>query len=195
MEPGSWTDYLKKNLSPFRYSHSLAVAACAKKLAPGAGADPAKAEAAGLVHDITKDKSEAQQLALFKKYGVALSRVERFSPQLWHAMTGALVLEREFAVSDAGLLHAVRYHTTGRAGMSPVERAVYLADFIAEGRDYVGVEALRRAASRSFNEGFLAALDFTFDELLKKGAAIHPDTVDARNDFICAQKEAALTGR
>ena len=42
-------------------------------------------------------------------------------------------------------MDAIRYHTSGRANMSTLEKLVYLADGLEAGRDYEGVDELRRA--------------------------------------------------
>ena len=49
-------------------------------------------------------------------------------------------LEQVLQVKDADILDAVRYHTTARAGMSRLERVLYLADFTSADRDYPDVD-------------------------------------------------------
>ena len=63
---------LKTLLKPERYAHSLGASETAKKLAEKYGTDADKAELAGLLHDITKNMSNAEQLKMLEKYGVPL---------------------------------------------------------------------------------------------------------------------------
>ena len=59
---------------------------------------------------------------------------------------GAAFAQSLFGIDDREILDAVSYHTTGRSGMTTLEKIVFLADAIEPGRDYPGVEAIRDAA-------------------------------------------------
>ena len=52
-------------------------------------------------------------------------------------------------IHDQDILNAVYYHTVGHAGMSPLERVIFIADFTSADRDYPGVERMREKALRS----------------------------------------------
>lgn len=179
---------LKDRLSEKRFYHSCMVSKEAVKLAERYGCDVEKAEFAGLVHDIEKDKPTNEQLQTIEKYSIILDDVEKAAPKLLHAISGAAVLQYEHNVTDADILNAVRYHTTARAGMSLLEKIIYLADYISADRDYDGVEELRKAVYSSLEKGMDEALSFSINELLEKGAPIHIDTVKARNELILAKK-------
>lgn len=180
----AYRETIKEKLSTKRYSHSVAVSEQAAALARRFGADEQKALAAGLLHDITKEYTPEQHLTVFEQYGIELSDVERVAAKLWHAISGAALLHGVMRIDDPEILSAVRYHTTGRAGMSLLEKIVYLADFTSADRDFDGVEELRGALSISLDSGLSAAYRFSIEELLDKGAAIHPDTVAARNALV-----------
>ena len=47
------------------------------------------------------------------------SRLFSFHHELWHAPVGAIIARDEFGISDADILNAIRYHTTGRAEYVP----------------------------------------------------------------------------
>lgn len=175
---------MKRKLSEKRFLHSCNVSDEAVKLAKLYGADVSRARFAGLVHDITKEEPVEAQLQTIAKYSIILDEVEKTAPKLLHAITGAAVLEREYGVGDRDILNAVRYHTTARAGMSLLEKILYLADYISAERDYEGVDGLRRAIYTSLDTGMNATLDFSVAELLGKGVPIHLDTVRARNEQI-----------
>ncbi|HID55757.1 TPA: HD domain-containing protein, partial [Candidatus Poribacteria bacterium] len=63
---------LKGMLDEERFTHSLAVAELAAKLAERHGYDPAKAELAGLVHDCAKCMSPALLIKKIYENGVEL---------------------------------------------------------------------------------------------------------------------------
>ena len=68
--------------------------------------------------------------------------IERANPSLLHGPVAAVWAEKELGITDRSILDAIRYHTTGRAGMSRLEMVVYLADLIEPGRRYPGVDRL-----------------------------------------------------
>lgn len=185
-------DILKRKLSEKRFYHSCMVSKEAVMLAGKYGADVKKAEFAGLIHDIEKETPADIQLKTLKKYSIILDDVEKASPKLLHAISGAAVLRHEHNVADADVLNAVRYHTTARAGMSLLEKIIYLADYISADRTYAGVEQLRSTVRQSLEKGLDVCLKFSVEEQLNKNALIHPDTVMARNELILAGK--SLTG-
>lgn len=185
-----YREIIKQKVNPQRYAHCLAVSEQAVRFARRFGADEHQALLAGLLHDITKDYTRAQHEAVFEKHGIVLSDVERAAMKLWHAISGAAVLQYELGIADAGLLAAVRYHTTARAGMSLLEKIIYLADFTSADRSFEGVGALRGAVEQSLENGLLAAYVFSIRELLEKTAAIHPDTVAAYNELVLKRANA-----
>lgn len=180
---------VKPRLSEARWKHSQNVSKEAVRLAKKYGADPQKAEIAGLLHDVMKDTAPEEQLQMMQRFGIILTNVELAAPKLWHAMSGAAFLERELGMQDADILNAVRYHTTARKGMSLLEQVIYIADFTSAERDYDGVEEMRKAADTSLEEAMVEGLAFTIQDLSEKKAPIHPDTFYAYNEVIIQKKE------
>ena len=106
--------------------------------------------AAALLHDVTKELSDGEQLAILAANGVALRPDEQASPKVWHGMTAALLIPTRYpAFADAELISAVRWHTTGHAGLTLTEAIVYLADLIEEGRTFPDCVAIRDAFQRA----------------------------------------------
>lgn len=182
------TDIVRQRLPQKRFFHSLGVAREAQKLSLLCGADPQKAHIAAILHDITKPLSDEEQLKLCEESGIILNVVERQETKVLHAITGAVIAQKLCDVNDKDILSAIRYHTTGKANMSPLEKVIYLADFIEEGRTFEGVEELREAIYCNVEDGLLKALDFSILEVMQKGSMIHPDTVDARNYLLIGRK-------
>ncbi len=175
---------IRRRLGDYRYHHSLCVADEAKRLALRYGADERKAYTAGLLHDIMKDTDRNSQLQILTDFGILLDEVEQQVDKLWHAKVGAAFIEHILQVKDRALLDAVRYHTTGRAGMSLLEKIVFVADFTSADRRYPDVDAVRRLSDISLEETMIYTIDYTIRDLLNKGQAIHPDTLAAYNERI-----------
>ena len=185
-----WRKLLKQRLVPKRYVHSLNVADSALMLAEKYGFDKEKAYFAGLVHDIMKNASEEEQLQIMEKGGIILSRTEKNNPKLWHAMAGECYLRTEMGITDAEVLSAVRYHTTGKAGMSLLDKIVYIADYISVERDYPDADEMRRlTAEKGLDEAALYALKYSFTSLSKGERLIHEDSVAYYNDLILNKSE------
>lgn len=72
--------------------------------------------------------------------------------------------------------------------MSPLEKVIFLADYIEDNRDFPGVEKLRKAAEKSLNKGVLAGYDMTIQYLLQEGKTIFIGTVRNRNALLREMK-------
>lgn len=162
----------------------MCVAQKAAELAKRFGVEEERAYTAGILHDIMKDIPKPEQLKIIEKSGILLSNIEQQEPKLLHAIAGAAYLQDCLQLTDMEIIRAVRYHTTARAGMSLLEKVLYIADFISEDRTFAGVEALREEAEAGLDEAMLACTRFTILELAEADCAIHLDSVAAYNECI-----------
>lgn len=179
-----YKELLKSRLSEYRYHHSLCVADSAVELAERFGADCDKAFIAGLLHDITKEADREEHFELFKLAELELTALETVNHKLWHAMSGAVYIKEKLNITDGEILDAVRYHTTARAGMSLLEKVIYIADFISADRVYDDVDVVRELAEKSIEETMLYTQRYSINELVFKGACIHPDSVACYNEIL-----------
>ena len=163
-----------------RIPHVLGAEQEAIHLAERWGGDVEKARRAALLHDCTKKLNLKEQLALAEAYRVPLDDMERRELKLLHAKTGAAIAETVFG-TDGELTNAIRWHTTGRAGMTLLEKIIYLADYIEATRDFPGVEELRRVCYEDLDAGLLLGLEMTVREMEERGAPIHAKTLEARD--------------
>lgn len=184
---------IRSRLSDYRFRHSLCVAEEARRLAVRYRADPDKAYTAGILHDIMKDTATTAQQKILDNYGVELDNVEKHSTTLWHARTGAVFLRHILGIEDEEILQAVRYHTTGRAGMALLEKVLFVADFTSADRDYPDVDVMRRYADQSLSDAMLYGVDYTIRELIERGNPVHPDTVALYNDIVLSLKNGGQT--
>ncbi|MDD2363050.1 MAG: nicotinate-nucleotide adenylyltransferase [Oscillospiraceae bacterium] len=182
-------EIIRGRLSPRRFNHSLAVAEQAAHLATIYDADPKKAYTAGILHDIMKDAGAQAQLQMLSDFDIILYNVEMGIPSCWHAIAGAAFIEHILRIDDNDIINAVRYHTTARAGMSPLEATIFIADFTSADRDYPDVDEMRRLAEQGMEPAIEYALSYTIRELAAKSALIHPDSVHAYNQQISARRK------
>lgn len=163
-----------------RIPHVLGTEQEAIHLAERWGADVDKARRAALLHDCTKKLSLPEQLAVAERFHVPLDEMERREIKLLHAKTGAGLAEAVFG-TDEEITNAIRWHTTGRAHMTLLEKVIYLADYIEPTRDFPGVEELRRICYEDLDGGLLLGLEMTIREMEARVAPIHPKTLEARD--------------
>ena len=181
---------LREKLDDYRFLHSLNVAESAAVLAEMYGEDRDKAYFAGLVHDIMKNAPKQEQLQIMEKGDIILSRTEKNNPKLWHAMAGEAYLRSEKGIKDKEILSSVRYHTTGKAGMSLLDKIIYIADYISAERNYPDVDVMRELALlHSLEEAALYALKYSFASLSRDERLIHTDSIEFYNELIINENE------
>lgn len=182
-----WDEYeqlVRSRLKPSRYEHSICVMKRSVQLAERFGADGTRARLAGLLHDIMKNVEPKEMLQFIEDSGIILLYADLCAPQLWHAIAGAAYLKEKLGIDDPDVINAVRYHTTGRAGMSKLEKVVYLADLTSADRDYPDVKKARKIADRSLDEGVLYGSEFLIADLVQKERVLHPDTLACYDELV-----------
>ena len=180
---------VKRHLTQGRFYHSQCVAAEAEKLARRYGADPEKARLCGILHDVMKDTPPQEQLKILEKSGIILTVAQRRNRKLWHALSGAAYLRDALGIADQEILGAVECHTSGKGGMSLLDKVLFVADYSSADRDYPGVEELRVTAYRSLEEAMVEGIRFTVDELMGQELPVAAESIEAYNDAIITLQE------
>ena len=175
------TKRLRQHLSPKRMAHSLGVSMTSYELALQYGADPAKARIAGLLHDCARELSSKTLLQLAADFGILVTDVDKANPSLLHAPVGAYVVSREYSLRDEDILQAIYWHTTGKAGMTLLEKIIFIADYIEPGRHFPGVDTLRKLANHDLDQAVLTGYDLTLRHIIDQGGLIHTASVEGRN--------------
>lgn len=176
--------YLKSNLKENRYIHTLGVVDTAKKLAKLNGISEEKAEIAGLAHDVAKNLSKDKIKEMMQENNIVLSDVEENNPNLWHSIVGPIEAKNKLGIEAEEILDAIRWHTTGKINMSILTKIIYIADMIEPGRDFEGIESLRKITFRNLDEGVYYGLNSSIEILLERNLLIDENTIRARNYFL-----------
>ena len=163
-----------------RVPHVIGCSDTAERLAWKYGADVTDAKRAGILHDVTKALNGEEQLNLCDRYAIILDNFERKNPKILHAKTGAAVAERIFGENSA-VCDAIRWHTTGKADMTLLEKIIYIADYMEPNRSFDGVEELRRMTEENLDDAIRLGLTMTMEQLKANrreidkntGAALH----------------------
>ncbi len=202
-------DEMSERLSKKRFAHTLGVEKMAALI--GDKILPDKVDllrVAALLHDISKEYSEAEHLYLLKKYDAVIDEGERSAEPLWHSVTAPLAVLDEFSeYADEQVLSAVRHHTVGSPDMSIFDEIILLSDYIEEGRTYENCVRLREDflgqlsnanskedAVYSLHRAVVKSLDNNINEFVSRGKEFHIKTKLAR-DAINSLTERKSNGR
>lgn len=192
-----------RKMSPKRFNHTAAVEDMVTRLATlYCPEEIPTLRAAALLHDITKEYDISTQIRILREAGLEVKPGDEFSHKTFHARTAAIIIPEQYPdYADETVISAVRWHTTGREGMTLTEQLLYLADYIDESRIFPDCVRLR---SYFWNEHpetmspedrlihlrrtLIMSFDMTMRALLSEGAVISPDTAFARNELVLAEQ-------
>ncbi len=168
---------LEQELNYKRFVHTLAVAGTAASLAMCYSADIEKAELAGLLHDCAKCIDVRKMQKMCEKAGFPVSPFEAGSGSLLHSKAGSVLAQEKYGCTDEDILNAIRYHTTGRPGMSLLEKIIFVADYIEPGRFTAqNLPEIRRMAFEDIDETLVKILYDTLVYLNSTGNTVDPMT-------------------
>ena len=125
---------------------------------------------AGLLHDALRDAPEEKLRALVPR--------PDFITEMLHGPAAAVMLER---AGDARheMLEAIRWHTVGSAAWGRLGRALFMADFLEPGRNFMRADRAYLAAhvANDFDGTFRQVLRMRIDHALREGHTLFPETV------------------
>lgn len=145
-KPDKYHEFMRTHSREQRLVHTVGVITTALKYARRTGADEKKTALAALLHDSAKYENVADYPGFSLPYDVPDSVVHQF--------LGAYVAEKTLGITDEEILGAIRWHTTGKPDMTLLEKIIYTADLLEPGRRFPGVDRLRAAVERDFDDGF-----------------------------------------
>lgn len=172
-----YRNQIKSTLSVERYRHTLNVVKSALKLNEQCGIAYDKVFLAALMHDCAK-------CADVNGY-IGKIPTDSIGTGVAHAFMGALVAA-EYGINDIDVINAVYYHTTGHANMTMLEKIIFTADMIEDGRDFAGVDALRAAAYEDWEVGFRLCLEHLYAFLTESETPIYYLTQQAY-EYYCRE--------
>ena len=160
-------ELVRSRLSDKRYEHTLNVKKMAVRLAKRYGVDEDKAALAALLHDSAKEISKDEMRELMRQYPQYAEGGEERPAPVWHGICAAILARTRWGVEDEAILSAIACHTAGKAGMSKLDKVVYLADMTSKE----------------------AALKQTNEFVLSQGKPLDPQSAAAYEDILSHQKK------
>ncbi|MET1014106.1 MAG: bis(5'-nucleosyl)-tetraphosphatase (symmetrical) YqeK [Paenisporosarcina sp.] len=174
---------VRKRMSETRYVHTLGVMNTASRLAKVYGESEEDAELAAILHDVVKFADRNWLKDQIVEHHMD-ERLLSFHHELWHAPVGAIVAREEFGVTNQNVLDAIRFHTTGRAQMSRLEKIIYCSDMIEPSRQFPGLEELRKKDEEDLDALMEMCVKRSIQFLIQKNQPVYPDSIHCYNDLV-----------
>lgn len=175
---------LSLTLSKKRYEHSLFVAKRAKELAGIYGVDVDSAYIAGLVHDSCKEIPKEEQLKIINRFGIILTDVEKFEPNIWHGYAASGYITEKWGIVDTDICDAVKYHTCGRKNMSVLEKIIFVADLTSEDREYEDSKPIRVMSETSLDLAIYNCYLYIIPFIVNRKGRLTENTIGCYNDAV-----------
>ena len=181
---------LSELISEKRFDNVNRVSEVAGKLAVKHGEDEQKARLAGLLHDAAKEQSPDKMLEM----GFSDSEIDRETfgsfPKVWHAFVAPEFCKTIFSINDDATLSAMKWHTTGKEEMTPLEQLVFVEDYIEPGRNLPDRAYIEDLAFKSLDDACFALSFTTLRSLLNRGLNIHPLSVSCHNHYLLCSTDS-----
>lgn len=172
-------EMLKSELKPERYIHSLGVRDMAVKLGRAYGADINKCEIAGLLHDCAKSLTVEEMQVICERYFIELDDKEKTHHGVLHGKAGSVYAIEKYGIKDQEIIDAIFCHTTGKPGMSLLEKIIYVADYIEENRNFSDkLPEYRERAMKDLDSVLVDILHDCIEHVKSKGFYLFPKTME-----------------
>jgi predicted HD superfamily hydrolase involved in NAD metabolism len=166
----------RQQLPLSRWEHTLRVVETADEIASQYQVDRDLVDQAAILHDYCKFWTAEELIFSIKRYKLPRNLL-LYNQELWHGPVAAVIATKQLGVTNGEVLHAIRYHTTGRPEMGSVEKVVFLADYIEPARQFPGVDAIRLLAKKNMDQAIILALKQTIQFLTTRGQKVYPLTI------------------
>ena len=175
---------LKGLLGPSRFKHSLRVREKVLHLSKFHRVDHYKASTASLLHDVSRYMDRKGLLKFAEKINLPIDPISRKEPKLLHAPIAAYIAGKEFGVKDPQILMAIKSHTLGRKNMSLLEKMVYIADHVEEGRSHADAAKARKLAEADLDQAIVSISDSMIKYLRGRCLPVHPKALEVRDYYL-----------
>lgn len=182
---------ITRSLSARRARHSQSVALWASDLARLHGADPVRAERAGLLHDLAKEWTSARLVRYVRRHKIPVPGLDAILAHrrggLLHGYVSAHLAKRKGLVWDRPTLQAMARHTLGHPRMGLLDKILYVADFSSSDRRYAEAGHVHRLARKNLDAALRATVSSKIQDVVGRSAFLHPLTVALWNT-VCREQ-------
>lgn len=157
-------DILLNMVDAKRHKHCNAVASLAAEYAKRNGLDAKRAWFSGLFHDVTKGMPKQWHRDFLKSKGV---EEEKLSDYELHSLSAYYWIKDEYLYEDEEVLNAIKVHTTLSKKLSTLDKIIFAADKLAEGRKFKDIQLIRELILKDFDAGFKKIVQITHNHLVE----------------------------
>ncbi|MBM7541698.1 bis(5'-nucleosyl)-tetraphosphatase (symmetrical) YqeK [Amphibacillus cookii] len=182
MDKSSALKAVKPHLTASRFAHTERVTETALILADRFEVDKGETVLAAIFHDYAKYRDLDEMAQIIRKHQLPNDLLS-YHHELWHGPVASILVETELNINNPAVKEAIYWHTTGHASMTKLEKIIYLADYIEPGRDFEGLDAVRKQAESNLNEACFMAVRNGMRFLLENERLIYPETLNMYNDL------------
>ncbi len=177
------SEFVKENLSAGRFYHSECVAKRCVELADIYRADKEAARLIGIVHDVAKEMPNEEKIEYCKQNYLEIDEIEMLNPGLLHGKIGAHIAKEKFGFSE-DLCSAIRFHTTGKANMSLLDKILYVADMTSDDRQFSDKDKVLKLGDTNLDECVKYILKVGIMQRIQQNKKIHLNSLKALNFFM-----------
>lgn len=168
-------------LTEKRRVHTLGVLEYGLMLCEKWNGDESKFRQAALFHDLFRGIAKDELNVWVRKYGLDEKYLD--NPNLAHGKIARIAMEETYGITDRDILDAVDCHTTGKAGMTLLDKILFTADAAEPGRSYPGVDTLRELALEDLNKACAFSIRNTINYVNQNGGWVDPASLEALEDL------------
>ncbi|MXR11146.1 nicotinate-nucleotide adenylyltransferase [Mycoplasma hyopneumoniae] len=143
-----------------RLIHSKNTAKLANEYAKINNLDSKLAYYAGLFHDLTKKWTKDQHLEFLRSQKISVTNLQEY--QL-HQLSASIWLKNVYCLPFEEIIYAISCHTSLCFEMSLFDKIVYVADKLARGRRFLGVQKLRKLARQDLEKAFQKLVEIAYN--------------------------------
>jgi predicted HD superfamily hydrolase involved in NAD metabolism len=157
---------------PSRLEHTIRVYRIATKIARYYNKPLLPIQIAALFHDYTKNDTLEQQ----KTY-ITQSNIQKYkqTPAIFHALSAANILKKEFGITNLIILNAIKKHVWGHKKMNYCDKIVLLSDKLDPQRNFCQIKYFQKLTYLNLNQAVYELLKSNFDYFIQKGFPLPSD--------------------
>lgn len=179
-----FTKIVPEEVTHSRFDHSIRVAIWAEKFSKLHGySNPRKAYLAGILHDITKQKTKDFHREIFHRNQFDFSTLPE---PAYHPFSAVFYLREKYQFADEEILSAIQNHTLGGENLSLLDQILYLSDFL--GSDHAmkqkDFQTWISNTEKNLAFGIVLKSKIVIEELITKSHWIHPTTLATYNYYL-----------
>ncbi|WP_338044339.1 bis(5'-nucleosyl)-tetraphosphatase (symmetrical) YqeK [Mycoplasma nasistruthionis] len=154
-------------LSAKRAKHCMATGEFAANLAKAHGFSARQAYYAGIFHDIAKeiDPEIQKQWILNNEPDMDVE----YPKYKLHQYAGYIWLKYGYLLEDQEILNAIKIHTSMAENMTSLDKILFIADKICQGRKFPGIQKVRELTFKDLEAGFQEVVKYTYQFNIDKG--------------------------